>query len=103
MTAPIRLEQRKNSDGIHLVVGVETSLAVPAVIFPHPPRHGAGWTATGRLRFQAGGGGSSSRPAACWALHHLSCLAPPTQPSQGRGAEETGRAGQQEGPKQYLG
>ena len=40
MTAPIRLKQRKNSDGINLVVGMETSLAVPAVIFLHPPR---GW------------------------------------------------------------
>lgn len=33
MTVPIRLKQRKNSDGINLVVGMETSLAVPAVIF----------------------------------------------------------------------
>lgn len=32
MTAPIRLRQRKNSDGINLDVGMETSPEVPTAI-----------------------------------------------------------------------
>lgn len=98
MTAPIRLKQRKNSDGINLVVGMETS---PAIICVLP---GVGWQAWCRLdvyrEAQAselgtggGWGGTSPLPAPRWALHLLSCLASPAQPGGGV-AEATGRAEQ---------